>query len=313
MSALSIPQNLSTINRSFRDDGLQIAWDSTSLGSFKSCPRKYYYEIVLSYRSKLEAAPLKFGIIYHAALEAFDHCKVKGDHIGGVRAAIKHVLTECWDAETQTYWEAALDNTRSTWTLLRSVIWYCDQYEEDNLSVIQLATGKAAVELSFSFDSGYELDGEPIHLCGHLDRLVTLGEQTYISDRKTTKTTLGDRYYQQFHVDNQMSLYSMAGKIVYDTPVAGVIIDACQVGVTFSRFGRAITRRSRPILEEWHKDLGFWLNRAKESVQAEYWPMNDKACFLCDFKEVCASPPGLRKQKLDTNFHKMIWDPLNRR
>lgn len=53
---------------------LQFAWDSVSLGTLKQCPRKYQYSIVMGYRSKRATnLHLRYGILYHRALEVYDH------------------------------------------------------------------------------------------------------------------------------------------------------------------------------------------------------------------------------------------------
>ena len=39
----------------FSAPGVQWAWDSTSLGTFKDCPRKYFYTLVMGYRARGES------------------------------------------------------------------------------------------------------------------------------------------------------------------------------------------------------------------------------------------------------------------
>jgi hypothetical protein len=51
---------------------LQFAWDSTSLGYLKECPRKYYYTMIEGWRGRGESVHLRFGQEYHAALEHYD-------------------------------------------------------------------------------------------------------------------------------------------------------------------------------------------------------------------------------------------------
>lgn len=81
----------------------QIAWDSTSLGLLKECPRKYYYEIILGWRPAQQSVHLIFGQLYHAAMEHYDHFaasigKLSGgltdaEHNEGIRRALRHCLT----------------------------------------------------------------------------------------------------------------------------------------------------------------------------------------------------------------------------
>ena len=72
---------------------LQIAWDSTSLGLFKECPRKYYYTMVLGRVTHGDNVHLVFGAHYHKALEIYDHARSMGaDHEEGQRAAVLYCL-----------------------------------------------------------------------------------------------------------------------------------------------------------------------------------------------------------------------------
>src|SRR5882757_7769861 len=105
---------------------------------------------------------------------------------------------------------------------------------------------------------------QPYLLCGHLDRVVTFNDDIYVMDRKTTTSTPGDYYFDQFEPNNQMTLYTLAGKVVLDSPIRGVIIDAAQVAIDFSRFTRGITYRTQDNLEEWLKDLRFWFAKAED-------------------------------------------------
>lgn len=49
---------------------VQYAWDSTSLGWLKECPRKYQYHMLEGWSGRGESIHLEFGILYHGALES---------------------------------------------------------------------------------------------------------------------------------------------------------------------------------------------------------------------------------------------------
>lgn len=68
----------------------QIAWDSTSLGLLKECPRKYYYEIILGWRPRATSVHLIFGQAYHAALEHYDHHAASLGKLGGALSDEEH-------------------------------------------------------------------------------------------------------------------------------------------------------------------------------------------------------------------------------
>src|SRR5205085_2132611 len=143
-------------------------------------------------------------------------------------------------------------------TLIRSVIWYLDNFKDDPAATLILANGKPAVELSFRMELDWGpggkpaagLDFPPYILSGHLDRVVEFGGQRYVMDRKTTGSSPTPHYFDGFAPDNQMSLYTLAACVQFNTPVAGVIIDAAQIAVGFTRFQRGFTYRTESQLEE---------------------------------------------------------------
>lgn len=290
---------------------LQVSWDSTSLGALKKCPRFYELSIVQGWAPREESVHLRFGLLYHGALERYQHWKGEG-HEAALRKVVRWTLEQTWDAELGRPWLSDSPNKNRA-TLLRTVVWYLESFgKQDPFQTVILANGKPAVELSFRLELNYQshLTGEAFQLCGHLDRLVTFQNQVYIVDAKTTKHTLDDRYFAQFSPDNQFSTYSFGGKIVYSQPIQGLIVDAAQIAVGFTRFERRPIPRAPSQLDEWHRDLGFWLTTAQMHAKAQYFPMNDKSCFLCHFKGICARPPSGREAWLAKDFVRRQWNPL---
>lgn len=292
------------MNKSFRD-GIQFAWDSTSLGALKTCPFKYYLSIVEGWTSRAQKIDLVFGIAYHSALEQYDRERARGvSHEDATLEAVRKalILSSNWTETTQY---------KNRLTLIRTVVWYLEENKESPFQTIILSDGTPAVELSFRFDIG---DG--YLLCGHIDRLVEFDENPWVHDRKTTKTTLSPRYFEQWTPENQMSLYSLAGHVILETPIQGVVIDAAQIAVNFSRFARGFAPRNKPQLDEWLEDTKAWLRTARTYAECETWPMNDKSCSMyggCTFREICSKSPSVRRVFLESNFVRRTWDPLTPR
>lgn len=315
MQPVSLEEATET-NSAFTNDipGLQLAMDSTSMGTFKECPRKYQLSIIYGWRPRKLSVHLTFGLHYHKALEAYDHAKAAGmAHPQALLAAVKIAMIITWDKETSRPWISD-DAYKNRLTLIRSVVWYLDQFANDPLKTVILANGKPAVELSFRFELPYTAkNGQPFLWCGHLDRLVEFQDEFFGLDRKTTKAQISPDFFAKFSPDNQMSGYSYAGRVVWNTPVKGMIIDAAQVLVSGTRFKRGFAPRDEAQLNEWAGDLGFWLAQAQQCAVNGYWPMNDKSCGNyggCDFRGICGRSPSVREQWLRGMFHKRVWDPL---
>lgn len=301
------------VNTSFSTltPGLQLAWDSVSLGALKTCPRYYQLTIVEGWTPKRRSVHLDFGIWLHSARERYYHARAGGEsHDDAVITAVDFTLRATWNKKLNRPWPSD-DSNKNRFTLVRTVVWYLDHWANDPLETVILANGRPAVELSFRFETTYSSrEGETFLLSGHLDRLAKLNDQIYISDLKSTKHTMDKSYFEQFSPDNQMSLYDFAVGVVYALPIQGLIIDAVQVAVTFSRFDRNPIPRSEAQREEWYKGLGHWLRMAEQFAREGEWPMNDKACFRCDFRSICSKPPSVRAMWLEADFERRVWDPL---
>ncbi len=295
---------------------LQLGIDSTSLGEFKICPRRYYYSLVEGWQTRLQSAHLVFGIALHKARETYDYARSSGaGHEDALDKSLGEVLQSTWNSELGRPWLSDIP-IKTRVTLVRTVVWYLDTLgQDDPLQTVQLANGRPAVELSFRFDSGYRsrLTGEAFLFCGHLDRIARFHEQYYIVDIKTTGHSLDERFFGQFTPDNQMSLYALAGRVGYSIPVSGLIIDGVQIGVGFSRFSRFPITRDEAQINEWYEGAGHWLAQIEHCAATGSWPQNDKSCGVyggCQFRKVCSRSPVARQTWLEANFTRRVWDPL---
>lgn len=319
---------------------IQYAFDSTSLGWLKQCSRLYQYSMIEGWRAKGTGVHLKFGQLYHLALETYDKLRLGQEPAGqpynheeALRCVVREALIDTWEpiendpVLTGHPWDSGhLAKNRET--LIRSIIWYLDTFKDDPATTLVLANGKPAVELSFRMEldwgpapESYEYPphppyGTPYVLCGHLDRVVEFGGQKYVMDRKTTGASPTPHYFDGFAPDNQMSIYTLAARVQFATPVAGVIIDAAQIAVGFTRFQRGFTYRTEAQLNEWLADAKVWFAQAEAFAQAGHWPMNDRACGLfggCVFRKVCSKSPDIRQTFLESDFERRPWNPLETR
>lgn len=312
--------------KSFKD-GVQFAFDSTSIELAQTCPRKYYYQMIRGVAPKGKSVHLLFGGIYADALQHFYLRRFEGASVeDAMRQTVRLALTASWDREAGH--PIAFNDTKKTRpNLIRTIVWYIEQFgeeTEDGLQTYQLANGKPAVELSFAFEVT-----DDIMFCGHLDRVVSMGDQLYVMDQKTSGGTVGTYYFNQYSPHNQMSLYSLAGKTILHSPIRGVIIDAAQIAVNFTRFERGITTRTQDQLDEWLMSALETINTirhqteryrdmvtANEKNPERAFPMNPTACGNyggCPFREVCSRSPKVRESFLKSDYTNHNWDPLEAR
>lgn len=319
---------------------IQFAIDSTTLGTFKTCPRLYQYLYIDGWGSTEESVHLRFGQEYHQALQDYDLSRAEGiTHDEAVYDVVRELLLRTGDFAPDPDTKAGKYKSRNM--LVRAVIWYLDEHADDPAKTYIKADGKPAVELSFRFELDWapkvsqDIPGgrltkesdQPYLLCGHLDRVVDFNGALMVMDHKTSTTTLGSYYFDQWSPSNQMTLYSLAAKVILDAPVKGVVINAAQLMLDYdgshdygARFVRGFTYRTPDQLKEWLVDLRFWLDQMEACAVADYWPQNDTACDKfggCRFRDVCSKSPQVREQFLRSDFDKLEesqrWNPLKPR
>lgn len=306
----------------FDASGAQFAWDSTSLSLAETCLRKYQYKMILGWQPARKSVHLLFGGWYATALEHFHKAIADGvDYEDATRDVVHEALLATWEHELDDEGNAIPDtgspwvsdhNTKTRENLIRTIIWYLDHFKDDGCRTAVLSDGSAAVEYSFKLP----VDND-IVLCGHLDRVVEYAHDPYIQDQKTTQTTVTAHYFDGYNPSTQMSMYTFAGKAIFGIPIKGVMIDAAQIAVGFSRFVRGFTFRDDGLLNEWYDNTMHNITVARRAVHEDYFPMNASACGNfggCEFRHVCSRSPVVRHQFLKADFAQLpIWNPLQSR
>ena len=309
--------------KSFDADGIQFGWDSTSIKSVEKCLRYYFYKHIEGWQPRRKSVHLLFGGWYASALESYHNYVAQGmPPEDAVHEVVAEVMIETWEYEaddagdpipgTGHSWESE-HNTKTRANLIRTIVWYLDQFgEDDTCQTVIMADGAAGVEHSFQLD----VDNGVI-FSGHIDRLVEFGGKTYVQDQKTTGTTITQRFFNQFNPDTQMSMYTFAGKALFGVPVAGVMIDGAQIAVGFTRFERGFSYRDTGSLNEWYDDAMYHVETARHATRENFFPKNTASCGNyggCEFRHVCSRSPSVREQFLKADFEKQPrWDPLESR
>lgn len=295
-------------------DGVQFAWSATTIKWAETCPRYYQLSMIEGWHSRASSAHLIFGGHYATALEHFHKWMAEGmDREQATREVVREALINTWEREGEAPGPWTSDhNLKNRDNLIRSIVWYLEQFRDDAAKPVILSDGKPAVELSFNLP----VDNDIVFV-GHIDRLADYADNLYIQDQKTTGTTLSARYFEQYSPDTQMSLYTFAGSAVFGIPVKGVMIDAAQIAVGFTRFERGFTFRTSEQLTEWYDSAMYTILKTQELTRENHFPMNPSACGNyggCVFRGVCSKSPGARKNFLAADFIQGGgYDPLERR
>jgi hypothetical protein len=193
--------------KSFDESNVQFGWDQTSIKLAEECLYKYKLRMLEGWRPRGRSVHLFFGGIYASCLEHFHKFRAEGiEYDEALENVVREALVSTWiDGEP---WVSD-HNTKTRENLIRTIVWYFEQFKDDPCATVILSNGVAAVEHSFQLpvDNG-------IIFSGHLDRLVNFADKIYVQDQKTTATTISSYYFKQYELDTQMSMYSFAGKAI---------------------------------------------------------------------------------------------------
>lgn len=307
------------------------AWDSTMLGTFKECPRKFYFSHILNWRSGHENIHLIFGRLFHAGLERYYHALARGEnHDAASLSMISWAMEATWEPAVLDEdgrelsppgpWTPDSSTPAAAWknrpSLIRSLVWYVEDDLERPTETVFLADGSPAVELSFRFSPfSVEVEGSPIPilLCGHFDRIVRLNDRMWVRDPKTTYSALTANFWRGFTPHNQFTLYTIAGGVVLGEKCEGVLVDGVQIGVHFTRTAIQPVPRPNAVQSEWLDEAREWIQSAADMHSKGRFPGNDKSCSNyggCPFQKVCAVSPSHRAAWLKADFIQWKWDPL---
>jgi PD-(D/E)XK nuclease superfamily protein len=282
--------------------------DNTALNDYQTCPRKYYFGMVLHRRSNDRSAALNYGTMWHTIMEA---------HYKGHTRALIHALITGKYANTATEGDYR--------TAARALLEY-DNYVAQYGDVASEERAGAGKTLGVGNDCLVEL---PVELnltgvrhpyAGKIDRLYEKNGLYYVEDHKTT-SVLNKNYFTQWTLAQQMKGYAILGQLLIGKPIAGVRINLHVCRKSDSEFLRDVIPFSQAILDETQRALDLWMwrietsaiNAANGDIEAAY-PPNFNACSgkysMCQYAGVCSLSARVRMKALETDFPVHAWNPL---
>lgn len=178
-------------NPSF-SSGVQVVWDTVSSGALKKCPRYYQLAIREGWSPKGTNPHLLFGLVTHAAFEAYEKARAAGeDHDEGIRQALRYALNrtgtrkdaaQCLNPKCGAFRDfiketptqqlicyhcngtsfrnhknvfvpwMSDDKNKNRYTLARTIVWYLDHYVESAEETVILEDGSPALEVWFRLE-----------------------------------------------------------------------------------------------------------------------------------------------------------------
>jgi len=290
--------------------------DNTALDLYMTCPRKYFYAMVLNRRKTgLTKPALAYGSCWHKILET--HYKSGGD-----ADLVRVAAITSWQEHDNP------EDHRTVERALSSYEQYVARWGEHDKEVQgwgRTVGYPAAPMVEIATELSWPGALHPY--TGKIDRIFEHQGLYFVEDHKSS-SALGAYYFSQFDPSNQMMGYAWLAQLVSGHPIAGVRINAHGVLKTMSKFERQTVSFSPERLTEWGANLNAWVRRIDKSMaMIEFvtpppeetlltaFPHNFNACAgkygQCVYSDVCTMPARLRNKVLEADFSEFPWNPLD--
>jgi len=289
-----------------------MAIDSTTLGTFRSCPQKAFRTYFEHWKPASESVHLIAGGAFADGIEAARRAyyEASADHADAVAAGLRALI------ETYGDFECPPDSAKSLERTAGALEFYFEHYPlgHDGATPIKFADGRHGIEFSFAqpLPINHPVTGEPLLYTGRSDMIAEAYGGVYIYDEKTT-SSLGPSWARQWEMRSQFTGYCWAARESGLNP-QGVCVRGVSILKTKYDTQQVLTYRSPYEIDRWLDQTCRDIERMIECWKSGWWDYDlDHACSEyggCALQTVCKSsdPEAWLKQY----FVPRVWDPLAR-
>ena len=273
-------------------------WDFTTIDTFLTCRRKFYFRMVKHYQPKVASSALSFGSAIHEGLDAY--------YTKGIESALEIFSENYKDRDGEV--KRTVDNGK------KLLSWYAKVYKNEPIKPL----GKP--EAGFVFPIGDIMWG------GRMDLPVEWEKELWILEHKTT-SMLTSTYFKQYKLCMQVTSYILGAEEYMGRECKGCIINVLEPWKELIRptarskkpedhFARDYPTRS-PRLKEmfkmniqrhvrdilWCVENDEWAECCKRDV---CWKYNSE----CPYINLCAYGESERFVKRDYDID--VWEPYKK-
>lgn len=290
-----------------------VILDHTALITYKVCPRKYFYRMVLGFTDKETPPYFVSGSSYHRYREIFEltwkseealpyNDRFDYSHILAVDAAVKK-----WMEKTKGK-EVPAPNTKWDWITLNRMKLSLDktrdwlQTEKKNGNIIVLLTeAPFIVEIEKGIFYG-----------GRADQVVKWNNRLWGRDFKTSSKE--KQYFKRtLKPSNQFLGYTVSEELLHGSTVDGQLVE-----VLFNSKSKPPEITPYPnsfnVYEKgvWRKELVSWTEKIKNSRDKDMYEMAEHHCPFCPYHMVCSSSnENQMMATLESKYKVEPWDHQN--
>jgi len=289
-----------------------VAIDSTTLGTFRSCPQKMYRTYLQHWKPASESVHLIAGGAFAEGIEqarrSFYETGLSAQD--SVAAGLGALLRKYGD------FECPPDSAKSLERTAGALEFYFERYPlgGSGASPLRFPDGRTGIEFSFAqpLPINHPVTGDPLLYTGRADMLAEAYGGVYVVDEKTT-SSLGPSWAKQWEMRSQFTGYCWAAREFGLNP-AGVIIRGVSILKTKYDTMEVLSYRSPYEIDRWLDQTCRDIERMIQCWKDGIWDYNlDHACAEyggCSLQSICKSSDP--EAWLKTYFTQRVWDPLAR-
>ena len=291
-------------------ENAERTFDYTSMSTFQSCPKKYYYRMIKHLVPKTVAPALSFGKAMHSALEVY-YIFV---NLGYEKPrAMENGITAFYNEYEDTIGE----DRRTLANGEKLLLGYLEVYLNEPFKVLATEVG-FAVPIEYKNAEG---EDRSFILVGRLDALVSWNGPLYVLETKST-AQLGAGYFNQFEMNQQMDGYIIGATLSTGQKVMGAVVNALEVWKDVKRvsdktkkledhYARDPQTRSEFELNEYKNDMGMQVENILDAEKRNRFPRNKQNCYTynsrCPYWNLCKY--GDDEKVIAKDYDVSKWEP----
>lgn len=280
--------------------------DSTSRVLAKTCLRKYFYAIVLGFRTRSKIAPyFAWGTAMHRFWEVLYR---EDSELLATNAACESWVKSKCNPPAGDPWDF-MNLGRLALCFKAGLEWYRKEKAQGVIKVLE-------IEIPFEITLVDESDGtEIVTLGGRADQIVDRVGRIYGRDWKNSKKDAA-YYERQLEPNDQFTGYTIAEEHLAGRECKGQLV---HLNTNTKKEGpvmnQLVTERTKAQKDTWIKEQRHLSKILQICREEDCWPMQEgysysgTVCSSCDYRPVCAAPSEVSQMaKLEQLFEQKPWD-----
>lgn len=299
---------------------LPLYIDSSMLSTFRSCPKKFYWQYMQKLKPMGFSIHLTAGAAYASALDAIRSLQAKSKEPIEAELLMEHALPyflSSWDGPLNEDEIPSRARAKNIHNMLAVLELYLKEYHPfyDNIQPYIKPDGNAATEFSFAIPLPIlHPSGEQFTYVGRFDMLgiARNTNEMVVLDDKTTGG-LSSYWLDQWDMRGQFMGYIWACKAM-GYPVDKAVVRGTGIQITDTKFVDVDCYYPDHLILRWQNELFDSLELMKMMAERNHWPYSfGDACTSyggCPMKQLCqAAEP----QEWFNNYERNDWSPVSLR